>query len=364
MTAARTEVVSIQYLRGCAALMVVLFHLALQLRRIGYEGYWPGFPLSSGVDIFFVISGFVMWITTRRGATTGEFLRRRVVRIVPLYWLLTTLVLAVLIAFPRAMHNNHLVWMHVVSSYLFFPAVHPTEGGMFPLLIPGWSLNFEMFFYVLFGLGLLLPSTMRLVAISSILCALAAVPFLADIPPLTALGFYTDSRVLEFAYGMALGRLFAKDFRLPVTLAVLCVLVGAALLAASDAYTPPLVGNGLSALLVVAGAVMIERSRGAMKIPALHLLGDASYSIYLSHALVLALITTFWLETPLSHSPGGPFVFGALEVAAVLTAGVFLSLCIERPLLRLGRAITSYPFASAATVWAITRKPKSPSDPC
>jgi len=106
------EVISIQYLRGCAALMVVFHHLGLQLRRVGYEGYWPSF-LSSGVDLFFVISGFIMWITTKRGITTLAFFRRRVIRIVPLYWLLTTFVLVILNAFPRMMHNDRLDPTHV-----------------------------------------------------------------------------------------------------------------------------------------------------------------------------------------------------------------------------------------------------------
>ena len=66
------EILSIQYLRGCAALMIVFYHLDLQLNRVGYEGYWPNF-LSAGVDVFFVISGFIMWITTAKGMTTLEF---------------------------------------------------------------------------------------------------------------------------------------------------------------------------------------------------------------------------------------------------------------------------------------------------
>src|SRR5215470_5579719 len=108
------EVVSIQYLRGCAALMIVLFHLELQLRRLGYQGYWPHF-LDTGVDIFFVISGFIMWITTAKGMTTLEFYRRRILRIVPLYWFLTSLVLATLIAYPSVMQTGRFDMLHVLG---------------------------------------------------------------------------------------------------------------------------------------------------------------------------------------------------------------------------------------------------------
>jgi exopolysaccharide production protein ExoZ len=330
------EVISIQYLRGCAALMVVFHHLGLQLRRVGYEGYWPTF-LSSGVDIFFVISGFVMCITTQREVTALEFFRRRITRVVPLYWLLTSFVLATLLAFPKMMRNDRLDPMHVLSSYLFFPAVHPTQRGMFPLLIPGWSLNYEMFFYAIFGLGLLLPGVNRLVVVSGVLCALVTIPSVVTVPPLTAEAFYTSSKLLEFVYGIALGWLFGKRFRLPAVAAWLCMLVGAAVIASGDIYLPPDLLSGIPPLLVVTGAVMIERSHGVANVAALHLLGNASYSIYLSHTIALAFVLVLWLKAPFGSFPGGLFVFGSLEVAAAVTAAVLLYFYVEKPLLRLGK---------------------------
>ena len=278
-----------------------------------------------------------MWITTRREITTLEFFRRRIIRIVPLYWLLTTFVLAIQIAFPKMMHNERLDPTHVLSSYLFFPAVHPTQGVMFPLLIPGWTLNYEMFFYALFGVGLLLPGVTRLIVVSAVLCALVAIPFLRAVPPLTTEAFYTSSKLLEFVYGMALGWLFEKGFRLPALVAWPCMLVGAAVIAAGDVYLPPALLSGIPPLLVVTGAVMIERSRAIANVASLHLLGNASYSIYLSHPIILAFVLALWLKAPFPGLPGGPFVFGTVEVAAALTAGVLLYFYVEKPVLRLGK---------------------------
>ena len=211
-------ILSVQYLRGCAALMIVFVHLGLQLKRVSYEGQWPYF-LSAGVDIFFVISGFIMWITTAKGMTTLEFFRRRFVRIVPLYWLLTSVVLASMSAFPDAVQSGRIDGWHVLGSYLFVPVVHPSLGIMQPLLIPGWTLNYEMFFYVIFGFALIFPIASRLVAVSTILFVLALFPLLVEVPPLTAVGFYTYSIILEFAFEMTLGWLYIRGARLSLATA-------------------------------------------------------------------------------------------------------------------------------------------------
>src|SRR5690242_10880579 len=100
------EMYSIQYLRAIAAFSVVVYHLEPQLRRMGYDGFWPG-GLAGGVDIFFVISGFIMWMTTYgRRVTTLQFYRRRIVRIVPLYWLVTTFTVAAMLIAPSTLQSG------------------------------------------------------------------------------------------------------------------------------------------------------------------------------------------------------------------------------------------------------------------
>jgi exopolysaccharide production protein ExoZ len=331
------ELLSVQYLRGFAALMIVFFHLQLQLHRIGYDGYWPHF-LRTGVDIFFVISGFIMWVTTAKGVTTVEFFRRRIIRVAPLYWLLTSAVLATLIAFPNAVQSGRFETWHVVGSYLFFPVVHPVEGVMQPLLIPGWTLNYEMFFYAVFGVGLMLSSTARLIFVSVILFGLAATPYLMTVSPLTPLGFYTSGIILEFAYGMALGWLYIRGAKLSPASAWTCFLLGLvaiALVGSGNMYDSVLF-MGIAALLVVGGAVMIERVDAVPNIRALHLLGNASYSLYLSHAIVLSLIGQFWRRSSLYLLSGASFAFGCVAVVSAIAVGVLIYHYIEVPMLRLG----------------------------
>lgn len=329
------EVTSIQYLRGCAALMVVFHHLELQINRLGYTGYWPH-CLESGVDIFFVISGFIMWITTAKGATVIGFYQRRLLRIAPLYWVLTTVLLAVLVIYPRAMQSAQFDSLHILGSYLFFPVLHPTDGYIQPLLIPGWTLNYEMFFYAIFGASLMLPATQRLLLVSAILYGLALVPVLAGTPETIAIQFYTSNIIIEFAFGATLGWLYISGAKLPAPFSLFCILSGAVLLVIGEEHSHSGLLIGLPSLLIVAGTVFLERAGKLPKIHVMRQLGDASYSIYLSHTIVLSAAFQMWRGLNLQFT-GDLIVFGAMAVALSIAAGILLYDRIETPMLKFGR---------------------------
>jgi exopolysaccharide production protein ExoZ len=143
---------SIQVLRGVAAVMVVLFHVL---------GFQIG---SAGVDIFFVISGFIMFHTNREvfghAGAAILFLKRRILRVAPLYWLCTAFAL-----WPKTELKT------LAASVLFVP-VRSGDGSIHTVLAPGWTLNFEMFFYIVFAAGLVLPRKYGLPAIVATLSGL------------------------------------------------------------------------------------------------------------------------------------------------------------------------------------------------
>ena len=130
----------IQYLRGIAASMVVLFHTIPQLKRMGYTG--PEFViLSYGVDIFFVISGFIMtYISIDTPTSRYKFISNRIIRIVPIYWLLTTFVAILGVIFPFLLQSTQVDLVQYIKSMLFIPYIHPIAHGFFPLLQPGYLL--------------------------------------------------------------------------------------------------------------------------------------------------------------------------------------------------------------------------------
>jgi exopolysaccharide production protein ExoZ len=323
---------SIQALRGIAALLVTIFHAGLRVDpaetifRVG----------NAGVDIFFVISGFVMWTTTSSRATPPAiFLRHRFIRLVPMYWLATLAMVAgaalVPQAFPRAMYDVS----HVLLSLGFVPHVGP-DGGMQPVLGQGWTLNFEVFFYLLFALALVLPVQRRFVALAIFLLALPVLRGFAQSAGVVAEDqpwmLLLSPLLIEFLGGIALAVLVLRGWRPRGAWGWGAMALGAALLALLP--TPPADDDlqrlwhfGGPALLIVGGAVAAELA-GSLRIGRLAmLLGAASYSIYLSHTFAISALGKLW---PASL-PGTAFMATATLFA--LIAGVLVYAWIEQPLL-------------------------------
>ena len=303
---------SIQYLRGLAALAVVAFHTS-----------WTRTPLGqAGVDLFFVISGFVMMHVSARETTPLAFLRARAWRLVPLYWLATLATVAV-IGMPPA-------W-HLAQSLAFWP--HPDPGGHnWPVAIQGWTLCFEAFFYVVFAGSLLLPRAYRLVALTGVLVALCTAGLILRPVPETTLGAYTDPLLLEFAAGCWLHATWQRGLldRAPI------LLLGAGLAAMAVQIRYPMdvslraVVYGIPMLLIAAGALGLEGAGRLPCVPGLRQLGDSSYALYLSHILVLKALRP--LATPL------PAPVAVLVVcAACVAVGWLVHIGVERPIQRLAR---------------------------
>ncbi len=329
---------SIQYLRAIAALMVVLFHAFFEATRFGYSGHGQA-GLTSGVDIFFVISGFIMWYTTYSAAVTPlTFYRHRITRIVPLYWALTSVIVAVLLISPNHVQSMTFELHHVIASYLFIPAVHPLfPNRMEPVLTPGWTLNYEIFFYLLFGLCLMAPRRWRHFSIVGAILAIASLSVFR-FPDQSLLGFYSSSIILEFAGGVIIGYFFTRGAALPRALAVVIVLTGIVGLGVMSFFVdlglPRALIWGAPAMAIVGGAVFFERARGISNLFVPRMLGDASYSIYLSHPILLSAFAQFWSKAGLSALPGSTPVFVALCVVVAALGGVMVYYAVELPLAR------------------------------
>ncbi|MFZ5668105.1 MAG: acyltransferase family protein [Pseudomonadota bacterium] len=310
---------SVQHLRAFAALAVVLFHV-LQWARIPFE------TGQAGVDVFFVISGFVMWTTTAgRPARPGRFLVRRLIRVAPLYWLVTLALAAAVVAFPARFPDLSAEPRHLLLSMAFVQHYNPA-GVPFPLLAPGWTLNYEAVFYLVFAAGLFLPEERRLFAVTFALLVLALAGFFW--PPFYIL--LLNPLFLEFLAGVWIARLAQLRF-LPER-GVGWFLFGGALMLFTliqllnrdwDLWRPLI--WGAPAVLLVLGAVSVEADGGWGSLPGLKTLGDASYSIYLVHTLpvgALAVVFGVW------NLPA----FAPLATALAVAAGLACWRLLERPL--------------------------------
>ncbi|MFC4290893.1 acyltransferase family protein [Sphingorhabdus arenilitoris] len=300
-----SKIYSVQYLRALAALMVVIYH-CFRGDMFGMHS-WAAW-LNSGVDIFFVISGFIMVRSTQNAdVTIFGFYGRRLIRIVPLYWIMT---FAVIIA------EGYGGW-HSIASLLFIAAPNPDNGWMVPVVEPGWTLNYEIFFYAIFGIALLVKAKFRTwaVAVPIILLVIAGKYF----TPAGIAGFYTSELMVEFLLGVMIAKI---RFKLPLWTPVAALLLLATLHHVIDSR---LVAYGIPAALLVAGMLAWEGKIKPNRF--LLMLGDASYALYVTHILVIGSFALLWQQfLPLHYM----FIPAAIAVSAGLSIAVHIG--IEKPL--------------------------------
>ena len=338
------KLLSIQYLRAAAALMVVFFHadgMAQEYFR------FAGLPFgAAGVDIFFVISGFIMWVTTAsERITPASFMMNRIIRIVPLYWAMTLLLYGSWLIFrdPAIVPS---LW-NLVRSLLFIPFVSPRTGEIQPLLIAGWTLNFEMFFYAVFACALLVARRYRALIVCIVLGTLVALPLV--VTPAGAIArTYTSPLLIEFMIGCLLGVMYERGALPRPGIALFLLVTGCGLLLTSSMLSAADVTGarffhwGLPAFLIVTGALGLESKLRDWRLPML--LGDASYSIYLTHGVVLSAVKSAVLLSGTGALPGMSAEFILAGCAASILAGVGVHLAVERPLLAVGKSLIRKPF--------------------
>ena len=229
------QIATIQVLRGVAALAVILFHARQELAWRHIAVPLPELTVgAAGVDLFFVVSGFVMVHASRAlfgsRASVTPFLLRRLARIVPLYWFFTVVRLLYIVAANR--HSSLLDdWpSHLLYSLSFVPP----GDGRFPIVVQGWTLSYEMAFYFAFALCLPLREGRALLVLSGAL-ALAGVLGGLDLVQGRA-GAIANPQLFEFLGGVLVARLHGAGIRLaPVSAAGLALAGATALLAMAAA---------------------------------------------------------------------------------------------------------------------------------
>jgi exopolysaccharide production protein ExoZ len=317
VTKARIE--SLQVLRFLAASMVAWLHIMQAGRTL------DGLPLqggvmsnigSFGVDVFFVISGFII-ARTSGGKSPAEFLRLRLTRVVPMYWIMTAIYL------PFIVHEGRFGWTGLIASVAFYP------GLGLPYLKVGWTLCFEMLFYIATAWTLYRPRVFAPLAVAAFaLCwalrKLVGGPF----------EFFGNPLILEFLAGVLIARWGYRSKVAGVAAAGLAVVI--LVIVAIYGIGP---ANGVYYLLrgefalervmvmgVPAAALVFAALQWEMKPTPVAQLGDASYALYLAHPVLISATTLLF-----------PSIAGAVFTPLVFVASVLVSLVLhrwlERPLI-------------------------------
>lgn len=341
------RIIPIQALRLLAALAVVVGHAEIFAywlgRSLGVDVPRApiGLPGGAGVDLFFVISGFVMVLSSERlfGMAGGRalFLKRRLIRIVPPYWLATLALLAWTLRFGGAPDAPTLA-----SSLGFIPFASSTANGrIVPFLEVGWTLNLEMLFYCAFAL--LLAGTAR-GTVRRVACALSLLVLAGSIAGLVTtlpqpLRFWASPITLEFVAGMALALAHRRGWVLAVPLRIaLGVLASIALTLPIHVHGDGLTGWGrvidwgLPMLALFTAVVM-----GPLRLPAptfWNAGGDMSYTLYLWHMPLLVVMRWAWRKAGLPFGPGEQALFIACAIVGALAAAWAIHRWVERPVAR------------------------------
>lgn len=309
------------------------------MHHLGYDdGDW--FPVGSfGVDLFFVISGFIMSVmTATKGREIGKFVIDRVARIVPTYWIVTLLSAAGAAVRPWVFAIQPPDAKTLIFSLLFLPQVTP------PIIPQGWTLNIEMFFYAAFATTLIFRRATQVIILSTMLACLVVLGFIVNIGAGTEKIYFTP-RLLEFVGGLAIAELWLRDKLANHTLGIAAILIGlvAAQLGSWSARFVEVAWVPAS-ILVVAGSLTCDRRLKVPKIVLLGLIGDASYIVYLIHTPIVQIVKIQrWLPIPIQIS-----VAVVICVAASLAA-----LPIERRIVRYTRLRLSQGLELASTYVSI-----------
>ena len=324
---------SIQVMRAVAAMLVVLFHAQQAFHRAGSptlirdEAYLFSFG-AVGVHIFFVISGFIMVHTTRLagGIDAKAFLRRRLLRIYPIYWICAGLYLAVHLAIGQP---YDLSIGQAVNALLLIPADASRIIG------PAWTLSFEMYFYISFAIFMLLGLNRGLLALTGFYLGAIILFHVFDLSRFFLIG--GNSLLLEFIAGCAIGWIL-KVGRMPARGGWLAIGLALLLFAAGIWFgfdrLPSVVIWGVPSTLLVLGCIMVENAAGAVPvIRKVGILGDSSYALYLVHILVITVALTAAKAADAVYSTHALIAAG---IIGVLSLGVaeLLHRKVEQPLLR------------------------------
>jgi exopolysaccharide production protein ExoZ len=337
------KIQNIQGLRGIAVLLVIFAHmLTTEAKYAKFDYLLPSFLEigGSGVDLFFLISGFIMVMVTRNffqsASEIWRFLYHRFTRIYPMYWLYTFVVLCVWLVFPYMVNSSQSNQINILESIFLVPQ------NIYPILMVAWTLIYEIYFYLTFAVLLFFPKNKLLLGLSIwIVLLVAGYHFLPSSNPFV--NVYFGPLVVEFIAGCLVATLYF-DRRLPgnATIIALLALVfwvaGYSLLELDGRGWVRVLVFGFPAMLALYAALLYENKHDMVMPKWLQQIGDASYSIYLSHILVLAIVGRVWTLFAIEGYIDNIIMLMMMFIAVIIV-GVLSFRLMEKPILKKARLL-------------------------
>lgn len=333
---------SIHALRGLAALLVVIHHIPQYLGK-KIANYPFEFEIGAiGVDVFFAISGFVMYHTASKpGLSPSDFIHDRFKRVLPIYWLITILLGGSTILIPSIFPSFHPSITDISKSVLFIP-IYSESGMIRPVLAMGWTLHYEMLFYLTTGLSLALTGKrINPALLATTTLAIASLVLLITDPNYkSSASQLIAPLVVEFLFGALIAHILnIKNKAQQHTPEGILFIASGTLLVMSNPHAynsidlDRLASWGIGSAFIVLGLTLMEkRVQSAINainpIKAfLYKLGDSSYALYLTHGLSFSI--SLKLSTLLNLSNW--LSISLLSLFNAIALGYFTHIAIEKP---------------------------------
>lgn len=339
----KNKLESLQFGRAIAILLVLLYHLIpIEDKYYSITNITPNFFKigNVGVDIFFVLSGVVIYISSKKytSKSSWEYLHRRMKRVYLPYWFYSILLLPLLYLFPDKINSSQNGELNLITSFLLIP------DTSLPLLIVAWSLIHEVYFYLTYfikiKLGFSLPSFLLIMFIIPLILNLYNIG--KEIP---LLNLIKSPLNIEFLLGIIIGSYIIpiiselKKYKLVIFLIVSSIITIVSFIIAY--FTNDISGYlrltlfGIPACLIIISLIILEihfkfRFEGVML-----RIGDSSYSLYLNH--ILSLNFLFLIASILFPNPNfaGQLIIVAFNATIAIIIGDFSYNLIERKIFKL-----------------------------
>ena len=306
---------SVQALRGIAVFFVVLSHVGF----INFGAF--------GVDLFFCISGFIMMYITQR--TTANFFYKRVIRIIPLYWVFTISTFILVSCKPSLLNSTSSELSHLIKSIAFIP--FDKNGLVEPLLGPGWTLNYEMYFYLIFFVSLKISFEYRGYMVSGIFGILALAGFFHEGGVIWE--FYTDPIILEFSFGILAFYILNSKVKFNETTSIFVIfLVLFICIFTRIKPSPDLRFLIWGVPMFLFFLLFVTNDYHFFVRGLLEKIGNASYSIYLTHLFVILGFDR--LLSPMQSLSLSSLLLSLIAITSSIILGYFVYKWFEVPVHR------------------------------
>lgn len=284
---------SIQTLRAVAAWIVVAHHYVLTVHGFSQKTTYLAF-LSSygaiGVDIFFIISGFVIYNSAQKNSVSPlNFAINRAARIIPIYWICTFITALIFTCWPEFIPSIAVDLSFFIKSLLFIPSPHPSGFGIYPLVTVGWTLNFEAIFYLILFLALFFGKSRLLSTIFIGIFLLNSI-FAKYAPEFQ---YYSSNIIYEFFMGVLIAAFYKKNEckNINTITSIILLFIGIYLLYKAGGVSHDPIQNGIPCAMIFIS--IISQERYFIKLKYINHLGNWSYSTYLFHPLIIPICIRF-----------------------------------------------------------------------